>query len=427
MPYSIKMDSGKHCVVKKADGKKMGCHDSHDKAVKQMQALHANEAMASMLWVDPFNYTEGQPFRVFPIGSFKRGERTIELTAERLKQIAANYNKGHPRWKIPIYPGHPTDANTDPAKIGNATKLEFREGDGLYAYPEYTEDGKKNVADGAYQYVSPGIIWSGYTDENGNEISDVLDHVALTNRPFFGSRTAIFSSDEGIMKSTDTMAQIREAVKDALTDLFADKKKKPLDTPDTKSEETEEEDEDESMMKDMKGKQAMSDPIPTETFDAKAKVDELAAQLKVQADTFAAQLAAEKTRADEFAAKLQAEQTKRRKSELKQVAESFTALPVKPDEYAENFYALEQANPNLAKWFADQFAQFETVAATGGLFSQFSRENAQHTETVTLEKLSAKIKAEEFKADGKSRYTNTEAMIEAGKRRPDLVERYIPR
>src|SRR3990167_9163362 len=44
MPYSIRKKDGRYCVVKKDDGKEMGCHDSRKDATAQMRAIHANES-----------------------------------------------------------------------------------------------------------------------------------------------------------------------------------------------------------------------------------------------------------------------------------------------------------------------------------------------------------------------------------------------
>lgn len=48
MPYSIRKDSGcpegkPFAVVKNDDGKKMGCHESREKARRQLAAIYANE------------------------------------------------------------------------------------------------------------------------------------------------------------------------------------------------------------------------------------------------------------------------------------------------------------------------------------------------------------------------------------------------
>lgn len=43
MPWHIESRSGKHCVVKDADGSTVHCHDTRDEAVAQIRALYASE------------------------------------------------------------------------------------------------------------------------------------------------------------------------------------------------------------------------------------------------------------------------------------------------------------------------------------------------------------------------------------------------
>jgi hypothetical protein len=40
MPWDIKRDGNKYKVVKRADGKVVGTHDSYKQATKQLAALH---------------------------------------------------------------------------------------------------------------------------------------------------------------------------------------------------------------------------------------------------------------------------------------------------------------------------------------------------------------------------------------------------
>src|SRR3990167_4304222 len=134
MPYprlsdaqSIKLDQ---CVEKvMAEG-----HDKSSAIAMCRRSMGMSEA-ATVRYIDAFAYTPGQPFRVMPVGQFKRGERVLDITLADVQQMITNYEAGRPRCKIPIYAGHPTDANPDPPKVGNINRL-FAQADGLYAEPE---------------------------------------------------------------------------------------------------------------------------------------------------------------------------------------------------------------------------------------------------------------------------------------------------
>jgi len=174
-------------------------------------------------YIERFEYQAGKPFRVMPIGTFKRGERTLEITPQRLQEMAANYANNKPRWKIPLYFGHPTSEQPDPPKVGNVKQLFVKE-DGLYAEPEWTSDGEKTVKDGGYQFVSPGVLWSlngsAYTDEQGQSHDNVIDHVALTNKPFFGANTALFSADAEVQQMADTNPVMNKGMLQNVIDML---------------------------------------------------------------------------------------------------------------------------------------------------------------------------------------------------------------
>lgn len=431
----------------------------------------------NILWVDPFKYTAGEPFRIFPVGEFKRGSRTLSITKERLSEMKANYDANRPRWKAPIYAGHPTDTNPDPPKLGNVSKLELRD-DGLYATPEYSDKGKELIGDESYQYVSPGVLWSlaggKYADEQGNEFDNVLDHVALTNRPFFGSKTAVFSSDASLVESKDvslfagTEEELeklaREIIQKIIPEQFREfdtemrkemadkgtamddgsypiantgdlknaiqafgrsknkdatkahiiKRAKALGKTDMLPEDWTKE----------KGGNMSDNIVQPEAFaELTKKVEEMAEALKSKDEQFAAEKArADKLEADNksIADKFAAEQKSRRIDALTVQAETFAHLSVKPDEFAQNFYALETALPEVAKWFMEKFNALENQASTGTLFAQVTSRNAK-TEAETFESAVAKTLKEEFGND-MAKYADAAKKVSIA--RPDLFAEY---
>lgn len=463
-------------------------------------------------WVEPFAYKAGEPFRIMPVGEFKRGKRLLTITRERLQAFADNLKAGRPRWKPPIYTGHPTNENQDPPKVGNIVDLVVKP-DGLYAVPELTEQGGQLLTDGAYQYNSPGVLWdlngTTYADEHGQEFTNVLDHVALTNRPWFGENTALFSaaplpemladnSDAHLSAMKKTWKKI-QALAAPLMALLAEDgwmseltptKKPATSKPDGyQYAESPANDElrwrGEELVKalnclhdlrerwgnDMtigpqvrgahdalkslmvvaldafgsdarpgtqsvftapspvaevsKGKDIMADiiiPAPTapekftisaEEFAAvKAKADKADA-LSAQAEQFTTQLKA----ADERARSIE---RARRRDQLIARCETFSAVPESPETLAEKFQALEEASPELFKFFDGLLAAMDTQVATGGLFSQKSSPRAPQGGE-TFEAATDKVLAEEFGGD-RAKYA--EAMNVVAKRRPDLFAEY---
>ena len=472
MPYNVIESGSEFCVVKKSDGKKMGCHPTKEKAMVQMRALYANEAMSSFILVEPFSLEAGKPFRIVPIGEFKRGDRIITITREDVRQMAENANANRPRWKIPVYPGHPTDANPDPPAVGYLTKLEDRE-DGLYAYPEYNDTGRDLVGRNAYRYSSPGILWtkngSGYSDEQGNEFTNVIDHLALSNKPFWGEKTAIFSAYDDLINTEEFKDYNTEQRKElaakghAMADgsyPIADaadlsnaihaigrgnaphasikahiiKRAKAMGKTDMLPEDwkvnmsSTTEINTDNNSDTQKGKTKMAEDtvvlpvVPTvsvEEFNAlKVKADAFDSTIKKQAEEFDAKLKAEKERADTFATQFATERKARAIETLNVKAQKLAWLPVKADEYAEKFYELGELKPELAKWFADKFDAVEKLLAQSALFGQVSHDNAD-VGVDTIDAIANKIVAEKFSGD-MTKYKD--ALSEAGKLRPDLAK-----
>ena len=46
MPYRISQRGPRYCVLKQDDDRNMGCHDTREDALRQLRALHVNEADA---------------------------------------------------------------------------------------------------------------------------------------------------------------------------------------------------------------------------------------------------------------------------------------------------------------------------------------------------------------------------------------------
>lgn len=434
-------------------------------------------------WVEPFAYKPGQAFRVMPLGEYKRGQRTLDLTPARLKAMAENYNAGRPRWKIPIYAGHPTSANPDPPKLGNAARLEFKDGEGLFAVPEYNEEGARVVASEGYQFVSPGVLWSlqpgsEYADENGQTWDNVCDHIALTNKPYFGANTALFS--EAALPEPETMQMdgggkpahllktmggMLKKMLEILTEASAAESAEPGEppegmsmTPDMQAKmkayldalpfpaqmamkqkmaamtPAEREAHIREMLKmsaegmaalpiketDMADKTVTPAAVaPAETFAISA--EEFAA-VKAQAEKATAlesQMVELKTKADTFATNLQTERKARRLDQLTAECETFMALPAPTAELAPHLLALEE-------WSKDEFAYFmgalkaaDKALTESELFSQKTTVRGGGAETFEA------VIEQELQANfGGDRDKYGEAMSAAAQKRPDLSASY---
>lgn len=133
--------------------------------------------------VDPAGWV-----RVLPIGLFKRFGRSVEVTADMVREMAANFGRV-PETVVPVNAEH----KAEDGKLADVVAVEAR-ADGLWArLGNFIADAAQRIAEGRWQYLSPEIAW-GPVDYDGQEVSNVLVGVGLTNLPHFGNATALYSA-----------------------------------------------------------------------------------------------------------------------------------------------------------------------------------------------------------------------------------------
>lgn len=179
---------------------------SIDDTINQLKALNQPEHFGwQRMAFEPFGSMDGllagAPIKIMPLGTFYRDQRTLELTPDRLRQIAANFKAGLPRFRVPINENH-----SGTGKIGTVQDVQYFEqgpdGPGLYATQyDLSEQGKALITQKRFDAVSPEVVWklndgATYQDPTtGRQHDNVLVGLALTDRPFFGhDNVALFSA-----------------------------------------------------------------------------------------------------------------------------------------------------------------------------------------------------------------------------------------
>lgn len=172
------------------------CHSMYRKHKDAMTATTA-------YMLDDFVATRtGEPYRLFPFGSFVKGGQKHTITPE----IAASFTL--PDFKPPIKLGSHDD---ETVAGGWIVGLEVR-ADGLYAIPEWTPAGEKVLADGSYRYQSPEVIWEGEAIEDvktGGWISGpMILGDALLHTPHLGEQAAMFTKETGESQMPDSVVSV---------------------------------------------------------------------------------------------------------------------------------------------------------------------------------------------------------------------------
>jgi hypothetical protein len=124
-------------------------------------------------------------FRVLPVGVFARFGRQVNVTPAVVREMAAHFGRV-PETGVPVTREHDDAAG----RIGDVAALEARP-DGLWARIQWTLEGVRLLAEGAFRYLSPEVVW-GPTDYDGRVVHNVLTGLSLVNRPFFGRPVSLF-------------------------------------------------------------------------------------------------------------------------------------------------------------------------------------------------------------------------------------------
>lgn len=231
----------------------------------------------SMYLIDEYiSVAPGEPYRLFPFGKIYKDGKVREVTPE----LAAKFKLPH--FKPPIKRG--SHAESAPAG-GHIKALEVRS-DGLWAIPEYNENGMSDVQSGAYRYHSPEVIWSDgdvFEDPQTGEFiqGPLIVGDALLHMPHLGEAAALYSvepnteGNENMSDQLETVA-VPKSFWDSFVAFF-----KPEPKPETEPVQAEEFDADQfaAVARERDEYKAEIDRMKSEAERA-ARVESFAAELK---------------------------------------------------------------------------------------------------------------------------------------------------
>ena len=201
--------------------------------------------------------TPGEPFRLFKWGNIYKGGKKRTVSKDKMFKL--------PHFKPPIKLG--SHREETPAG-GFLTGLEVRD-DGVWAVPEFNEEGIRALEQGAYRYHSPEIIWDGgYIEDpdTGDKIQGpLIVGVALTHTPHLGESTALYTYQENndMSEQLDTVAVPKdfwESVKDFFTFKKEEEPKpEPVEVPEEYTLAVQERDEYKARIEQMEAEKAEQD------------------------------------------------------------------------------------------------------------------------------------------------------------------------
>jgi uncharacterized coiled-coil protein SlyX len=141
----------------------------------------------------------GEPVRILPFledGYWRWGEKQAPITPEVANALLGNFDQratlGTYQTNLPLNIEHGAEAG----KIGTIAEMLIGD-DGLYAKLNLTDKGKALLEDDSFDYLSPEIVWDLEDVKTGASLGPTVVGLAVTNYPFFGEATAMFSREAG--------------------------------------------------------------------------------------------------------------------------------------------------------------------------------------------------------------------------------------
>jgi len=166
----------------------------------------------------------GEPFRLLPFGRLVKNGKAREITADVARRFRL------PHFRPPIKLGSHRDET--PAG-GHIVALEVRD-DGLYAVPEFNDEGAAALARGAYRYHSPEIVWEGgYEDPTTGvrQEGPLIVGDALLHTPHMGEAAALYAAEIESMKGEMNMTAETVTVPVSWLDRLFSRNAKPQPEP----------------------------------------------------------------------------------------------------------------------------------------------------------------------------------------------------
>lgn len=137
---------------------------------------------------------------VVPVGKWDHpayGE--MEITTDAIKKFVENF-RAKIRLDLPITAGHDTGmSGGELPAIGWFKELVDKGVNGLYAFVEWTDEGKRLIRDGAFKYFSPEFYQVYEDPESRQKYEFVLVGGALTNKPYFKELEPVVAFSEEVI------------------------------------------------------------------------------------------------------------------------------------------------------------------------------------------------------------------------------------
>lgn len=132
----------------------------------------------------------GEPVLILPVGTFHRAGQARVVDAGVVQEFADNFQqratRGIRRSRLAV------DVDHNGRAVGWYKDVQATPA-GVMATFEWTAQGRRALQAGEYAYFSPTVYWEQVDRVTGEPVTNQLAGGAITNYPFFGDATALYS------------------------------------------------------------------------------------------------------------------------------------------------------------------------------------------------------------------------------------------
>ena len=348
---------------------------------------------------------------IFPVGFFVRDGIQRSFTPEQAAVMVTNFKNGVLGRKVPVNKEHVKENG----RVAHVTDLWLAD-EGVRG--KITEVPGNEGALGAFDYLSPEVVWDWEAPDTGESHKNMLVGLAATNYPFFGGKMALNSDSTIQIWNGSDWQYGRLERKDKQTEV------------DIMTEPTQDERLAEILAK-MQGFDALAGDVETlKGLLAERQEPEVAsgAQAEEYTEKFKeleGELAKEKAERQKMTELFTASERARKLITWTDAVQAFSIG--EPEKFAEDMLEIETINPDLAGRMVARFKAAQEQIKAGDLFSQHSKagdsgDASKHPFENEVEKMRLERFASLSYAEG-----YTQALQAVGSEKPELARQYVKR
>ena len=115
--------------------------------------------------------------------NFRNGKQAFDLTVQNIDEVIANFDRLKKQVPLLLTEDHVFGGKKSAIPAAGWVERMYRDGDAWHAVCKFVGEAATLVANDQFRGVSIGTVYA--RDVHGKEVGEALDHLLITNAPFF--------------------------------------------------------------------------------------------------------------------------------------------------------------------------------------------------------------------------------------------------